>query len=145
MPCFSSLGSPPYFCFLSTVLVITALVAAVRSQLRGFPDDSVVKNLPANRQRTDLWTRGEGRRGRDVWREAHDIVQEAVIKTIPKKTKCKKAKWLFEEALQIVEKREAKGKGEKERHTHLNAQFQRIARRWKSLPQCSMQRNRGKQ
>ena len=62
--------------------------------------------------------------------EVHDIVQEAVIKTIPKKKKCKKAKWLFEAALKIAEKRgEAKGKGEKERYTHLNAEFQRIARR----------------
>ena len=62
--------------------------------------------------------------------EVRDIVEEAVIKTIPKKKKCKKAKWLSEEALQIVEKRrEAKGKGEKERHTHLNAEFQRIAKR----------------
>ena len=59
-----------------------------------------------------------------------DIVQEAVIKTIPQKNKCKKAKWLSEETLQIAEKRtEAKGKGEKERYTHLNAEFQRIARR----------------
>ena len=58
-----------------------------------------------------------------------DIVQEAVIKTIPKKKKCKNAKWLSEEALQIAEKRrEAKGKGEKERYTHLNEEFQRIAR-----------------
>ena len=62
--------------------------------------------------------------------EVHDIVQEAVIKTIPKKKKCKKAKWLSEEALQIAEKRrEAKVKGEKERYTHLNEEFQRIARR----------------
>ena len=62
--------------------------------------------------------------------EIHDIAQEAVIKTIPKKKKCKTAKWLSEEALQIAEKRrEAKGKGEKERHAHLNAEFQRIARR----------------
>ena len=60
----------------------------------------------------------------------HDILQEAVIKTIPKKKKCKKAKWLSREALQIAEKRrEAKGKGERERYTHLNAEFQRIARR----------------
>ena len=59
-----------------------------------------------------------------------DIVQEAVIKIIPKKNKCKKAKWLFEEALQIAEKRrEVKGKGEKERYIHLNVEFQRIARR----------------
>ena len=60
----------------------------------------------------------------------HDIVQEAVIKTIPKKKELKKAKWLSEEALQIAEKRrEAKGKKEKERYTHLNAEFQTIARR----------------
>ena len=63
-------------------------------------------------------------------REVPDIVQEAVIKTIPKKKKCKKAKWLSEEALQIAEKgREAKGKGEKERSIPLNVEFQRIARR----------------
>ena len=62
--------------------------------------------------------------------EVRDIVQEAVIKTIPPKNKCKKAKWLSEEALQIAEKRrEVKGKGEKERYTHLNAGFQRRARR----------------
>ena len=61
--------------------------------------------------------------------EIRDIVREAVIKTIPKKRKCKKAKWLSEEALQIAEKREAKDRGGKERYTHLNAEFQRIARR----------------
>ena len=62
--------------------------------------------------------------------EVHDTVLEALIKTIPKKKKCKKEKWLSEEALQIAEKRkETKGKGEKERYTHLNAEFQRIARR----------------
>ena len=66
----------------------------------------------------------------EQWMEVHDLVQEVVIKTIPKKKKCKKAKWLSEEALQIAEKRrEAEGKGEKERYTHLNAEFQRIARR----------------
>ena len=66
----------------------------------------------------------------ELWMEVHDIVQEAVIKTIPKKKKCKKAKWLSEEAFQIAEKkRGAKGKGEKERYTQLNAEFQRIARR----------------
>ena len=65
-----------------------------------------------------------------LWTEVHDIVQEAVIRTIPKKNKCRKAKWLSEEALQIAEKRrEAKSKGEKERYTHFNAEFQRIARR----------------
>ena len=62
--------------------------------------------------------------------EVHDIVQEAVIKIIPKKKKCKKAKWLSEEDLQIAEKRrEVKGKGEKERYTHLNTEFQIITRR----------------
>ena len=62
--------------------------------------------------------------------EVHDIVQEAMIKTIPKKKKCKKPKWLSEEALQIARKRrQAKGKEEKESYTHLNAEFQRIARR----------------
>ena len=66
----------------------------------------------------------------ELWTEVHNIVQEVVIKTIPKKKKCKKAKWLSEEALQIAEKkREVKGKGEKERYIHLNAEFQRIARR----------------
>ena len=67
----------------------------------------------------------------ELWTEVRDNVQEAGIKTIPpKKKKCKKAKWLSDEALQIVEKtREAKGKGEKERYKHLNAEFQRVARR----------------
>ena len=65
----------------------------------------------------------------ELWTEVCDIVRETVIKTISKKNKCIKAKWLSEEALQIAEKREAKGKGEKERYTHLNAEFQRIARR----------------
>ena len=66
----------------------------------------------------------------ELWMEVCDIVQEAVIKTIPKKKKCKRAKWLSEEAWQIAEKRrEAKGKGEKERYTQLNAELQRIARR----------------
>ena len=66
----------------------------------------------------------------ELWMEVHDIVWDTVIKTIPKKMKCKKAKWLCDRALQTAEKRrEAKGKGEKERYTHLNAEFQRIARR----------------
>ena len=66
----------------------------------------------------------------ELWTEVHDIVQETVIKTIPKKKKCKKAKWLSEEALQkAMKRREAKSKGVKERYTHLNAEFQRIARR----------------
>ena len=66
----------------------------------------------------------------ELWAEVHDTVQETGIKSVPKKKKCKKAKWLFEDALQIAKKRrEAKGKGEKERYTNLNAEFQRIARR----------------
>ena len=65
----------------------------------------------------------------ELWTEVCDIVQEAVIKIIPKKKKCKKVKWLSEDALQIAEKRDVKGKGEKERYTHLNAEFQRRARR----------------
>ena len=73
--------------------------------------------------------------------------QETGIKNIPMEKKCKKAKWLSEEALQIaVKRREVKSKGEKERYKHLNAEFQRIGRREEeSLPQRSMQRNRGKQ
>ena len=66
----------------------------------------------------------------ELWMEVHDIVQETGIKTIPKKKRCKQAKWLSEEALQIaVKRREVKSKGEKERYTHLNAEFQRVARR----------------
>ena len=66
----------------------------------------------------------------ELWIEVHNIAQEVVIKIIPKKKKCKKAKWLSEEALKIAEKRrEMKGKGEKERYIHLNAEFQRRARR----------------
>ena len=65
----------------------------------------------------------------ELWTEVRDIVQETGIKTIPKKKKCKKAKWLSEEALQIAVKREAKSKREKERHKLLNAEFQRIARK----------------
>ena len=66
----------------------------------------------------------------ELWMEVCDIVQETGIKTIPKKKKCKKIKWLSEEALEIpVKRREVKSKGEKERYTHLNAEFQRIARR----------------
>ena len=66
----------------------------------------------------------------ELWMEVHDILQEAVTKTTPKKKKCKKAKWLSEEALQIAKKRrEVKGKGEKERNIQLNAEFQRIARK----------------
>ena len=64
-----------------------------------------------------------------LWTEVHDIVQETGIKTIPKKKKCKKAKWLSKEALQIAVKREGKSKVEKERYKHLNAEFQRIARK----------------
>ena len=65
----------------------------------------------------------------ELWTEVRDIVQETGIKTIPMEKKCKKAKWMSEEALQIAVKREVKSKGEKERYKHLNAEFQRIARR----------------
>ena len=65
----------------------------------------------------------------ELWTEVHDIVQETGIKTISMDKKCKKAKWLSEEALQIAVKRETKSKGEKERYSHLNAEFRRIARR----------------
>ena len=65
----------------------------------------------------------------ELWMNVHDIIQEAVIKTIPWKKKCKKAKWLSEEALKIaLKRREVKSKGEKERYSHVNAEFQRIAR-----------------
>ena len=70
--------------------------------------------------------------------EVHDILQEALIKTIPKKKKCKKEKWLSEEALQIAEnRREAKGKGENERYTNLNAEFRRIAQRDKKASRAN--------
>ena len=78
----------------------------------------------------------------ELWTEVHDIVQDTGIRTIPKKKKCKKAKWMSEEALQIaVKRREVKSKGEKERYTHLNAEFQRIASRDKK----AFLRNTGKQ
>ena len=81
----------------------------------------------------------------ELWTEVRDIVQETGIKTICMEKKCKKAKWLSEEALQIAVKRsEAKSKGEKERYSHMNAQVQRIARRDKKAL-LSGQRNRGKQ
>ena len=70
----------------------------------------------------------------ELWTEVRNIVQEAVINFIPKKKKCKKVKWLSEKGLQIPEKRrEAKGKGEKKRYTHLSAEFQRIARKDKKV------------
>ena len=69
----------------------------------------------------------------ELWTKVRNIVQEVLIKTIPKKKKCKKAKWLSEEALQIALKRKVKSKGQKERYKHLNAEFQRIARRDKKV------------
>ena len=78
--------------------------------------------------------------------EVCDIVQEAMTKTIPRKKKCRKAKWLSEEALQIaVKRREVKSKGQKERYTHLNAEFQRIARRDKKAFLSDQCKERGKQ
>ena len=81
----------------------------------------------------------------ELWMKVRDIVQEARIKTIPKKKKCKKAKLLSKEALQIAVKRKAKSKGEKERYTHLNAEFQRIARRDKKAFLSNHCKERGKQ
>ena len=83
----------------------------------------------------------------ELWTEVCNIVQETVIKAIPKKRKLKKSKWVSEEALQIAEKRrEAKSIGEKERYTHLNAEFQRIARRdKKDFLKQTMKRDRRKQ
>ena len=82
----------------------------------------------------------------ELWNEVPDIVQETGIKTIPMEKKCKKAKWLSGEALQIaVKRREVKSKEEKERYKHLNAEFQTIARRDKAFLSDQMQRNRGKQ
>ena len=80
----------------------------------------------------------------ELWMEVHDIVQETGIKSIPTEKKCKKAKWLSGEALQIaVKRREPKSNGEKERYSHLNAEFQRIARRYKKAflsDQCKEKR-----
>ena len=87
------------------------------SGFAGFDEQAAILKRP-------VWQETEG----NLW-EVQDFVQEAVIKTIPKKKKCKRAKWLSEEALQRAERREAKSKGKKERHTHLNSEFQRIARR----------------
>ena len=85
----------------------------------------------------------------ELWTEIHDIVQETGIKTIPMEKKCKKAKWLSGEALQIAEKRrEAKSKGKKERYKHLYVEFEEIARRDKKAflsDQCKKKKNRGKQ
>ena len=96
-----------------------------RYDLNQIPYDYTVK-LTNRFKGLDLIDRGPD----ELWTEVHDIVQETGIKIIPKKKKCKKAKWLSEEALQIaVKRREVKSKGEKERYSHLNAEFQRIARR----------------
>ena len=82
----------------------------------------------------------------ELWTEVHDIVQETGTKTIPMEKKCKKAKWLSEEALQIaVKRREVKSKGEKEKYNHLNADFQRIARRDKKAFLIDHCKERGKQ
>ena len=84
----------------------------------------------------------------ELWMEVRDILQETGIKTIPKKKKCKKAKWLSEEVLQIaVKRREVKSRGENERYTHLNAEFQRIARRDKKAflsDQCGEKKKKRK-
>ena len=82
----------------------------------------------------------------ELWNEVRDIVRETGIKTIPKKKKCKQAKWLSEKALQIaVKRRELKSKGEKGKYTHLNAEFQRVARRDKKAFLSDQCKDRGKQ
>ena len=86
------------------------------------------------------------RMSEELWMEVQNIVQEVVIKTIPKKKKCKKAKWLSEEALQIAEKRrEVKDKGERQRYIHLNAEFRGKARRVKKAFLSDQCKERGKQ
>ena len=123
----------------------------LKSLLMKVKEQSEKVGLKLNIQKTKIMASGTNRHGtnrfvgldlidkvpEELWMEVNNIVQEGVIKTIPKK---KKAKWLSEEALQIAEKRrEAKGKGKQERYTHSNAEFQRIAKRDnKSLPQWSM-------
>ena len=97
---------------------------AIHYDLSQIPYDYTVE-VTSRFKELDLIDRGP----EELWEGVHNIVQEAVIKTIPKKKKCKKSKWWSEEALQIGEKkREVKGKKEKERYSHLNAEFQRIAR-----------------
>ena len=87
-----------------------------------------------------------GRVSEELWTEVHNIVQEVVIKTIPNKKKCNNAKWLSEKSLQIAEKRrEAKGKGERKKYTHLNAEFQRIAERDKKAFLSEQCKERGKE
>ena len=82
----------------------------------------------------------------ELWTEVHNIVQETGIKTIPKKKKCKKAKWLSDEALQIAKKRrEAKGKGERERYTHFNAEFPKLQGEIRKPSSVISVKNRGKQ
>ena len=82
----------------------------------------------------------------ELWTEVKTLYRRQESRPSPRKSNAKKAKWMSEEGLQIaVQRKEAKSKGEKERYKHLNAEFQRIARRDKSLPRRSMQRNRGKQ
>ena len=103
------------------------IIRPFRHDLNQIPYDYTVE---VTKQIQGIRFKGLHRVPEELWMEVHDVVQEAMIKTVPKKKKCKKAKWLSEEALQIAKKRrEAKGKGEKERYTHLNAEFQRIARR----------------
>ena len=111
--------------FRLTLMKVGETIRLFRYDLNQIPYDYTVE--VTNRFKTlDLIDRVS----EELWTEVCAIVQEAVIKTIPKKKKCKKAKWLFEEALQVAEKRrEAKGKGEKERYANLNAEIQRIARR----------------
>ena len=111
--------------YLFVFLICMSLIITFRYDLNQIPYDYTVE--VRNRFKgLDLIDRVPD----ELWSEVRDIVQETGIKAIPKKKKCKKAKWLSEEALQIaVERREAKSKGEEQRYSHLNAEFQRIARR----------------
>ena len=115
--------------FILKLKKVGKITRSLRCDLNQIPYDYTVE--VTNRfTGLDLIDRGPG----ELWTEVSNIVQEAVIKTIPEKKKCKKAKWLPEEDLQIAEKRrEAKGKGEKEKYIHLNAKFQRIPRRDKKV------------
>ena len=109
--------------FILKLKKVGKTIRLFRYDLNQMPYNYTVKET--NRKGLDLIDRVP----EELWMEVRNTVQEAVIKTILKKKKCKKAKQLSEEALQIAEKREVKGKGEKERYTHLNAEFQTIARR----------------
>ena len=113
------------------IRLIELLIAKFRLQLKNV--GKITRHIPCN-YIVEVTNRVKGldliRVPEELWTKVPNTVQESMIKTTPRKKKCKKAKWLSEEALQIaVKRREARGKREKERYTHLNAEFQRMARR----------------